>query len=152
MNLPSAHLLDLHLEENHDSYFEMLAKKKPSFRCFLEDCQYRFWSPSERRDHGITTHKLPSNFRFATKDKKEVLVVEKMDDDQNQVKPIEATVIKKSSVIKQKPITFGHNVHKAFNSSYAKELTKDVGGARKKTPNLLEDNKMIVDLLESLPQ
>lgn len=74
-----------------------------------------------------------------------------MEDDQGgDQKPIDPQVIKKSTVIKQKPITFGHNVPKSFDTSYAKALTKH---DKKKTPgNLLEDNKMMVDLLESLPQ
>lgn len=152
-NLPSAHLLDLHLEENHDSYFEMLAKKKASFRCFLEVCQERFWLPAERRDHGITVHKLPSNFRYATNEKKFAPAVEKMEDDQGTDEKIsvDPQSVKKSTIIKQKPITFGHNVPKSFDTSYAKALTKhEKKKSKKATP--LEDNQMMVDLLTSLPQ
>lgn len=153
-NLPSAHLLDLHLEENHDSYFELLTTKKASFRCFLEECPERFWSQSDRRDHGIQAHKLPSNFRFATttKEKKGKPVLEKMDDGQES-EPVPAEVLKKSTVIKQKTITFGHNVPKSFDSSYAKALTKNDKKQKRIPANLLGDNnKMMVDLLESLPQ
>lgn len=32
--LPSPHLLDLHISETHDSYFEALAEKKPMVRVF----------------------------------------------------------------------------------------------------------------------
>lgn len=150
-NLPSAHLLDLHLEENHDSYFEMLAQKKASFRCFVEECPSRFWSPTERLDHGIKTHKLPSNFRFATKEK-DVAGVEKMEDDQPKAAQ-EAKVVLKSTMIKQKPITFGHNVPRSFDSGYAKALTRNEGNVRKTTnTNPLEDSKMLVDLLDSLPK
>lgn len=156
--LPTAHLLDLHLEENHDSFFELLAKKKESFRCFVEECQERFWTQSERRDHGIRTHKLPSNFRFATKEKKPeppVTVDEKMEDDQEKIteKPRVAKVIAKSCVIK--PITFGHNAPRSFytsgGSSYAKALTKTEKKSKDSPADPL-DNKMVVDLLESLPE
>ena len=37
-SLPSSHLLGLHISENHDSFFDVLSKKKPSFECFLETC------------------------------------------------------------------------------------------------------------------
>ena len=63
-NLPSAHLLDLHIQENHDSYFKLLSGKKPSFECFLEVCKLKFWTPDERREHCITTHSFPHDFKF----------------------------------------------------------------------------------------
>ena len=62
--LPSAHLLDLHLSETHDSYFQLLSAKKPSFQCFLETCLDRFWSPKDRREHCIQIHSFPKNFKF----------------------------------------------------------------------------------------
>ena len=68
--LPSPHLLDLHLSENHDSYFQLLAAKKPSFQCFLETCLERFWSPKDRREHCIQIHSFPKNFKFDVSSKK----------------------------------------------------------------------------------
>lgn len=113
----------------------------------MEDCNERFFSTSERKDHGIKAHSIPSNFRFATKEKKtpddpEVLPEEK---EEGKAQPM-------------KKITFGHHVPKSFDTGYAKALTKNAktdmkrgaqGGAN---PNPLEDNKMVVDLLESLPK
>ncbi|XP_055302063.1 protein lethal(2)k10201 [Sitodiplosis mosellana] len=63
-NLPSAHLLDLHLSEKHDSFFAVQAERKPMFRCYLEECLKLSQTPSERRDHCITEHKFPHDFRF----------------------------------------------------------------------------------------
>ena len=37
-SLPSFHLLSLHIAENHDSFFNVLSNKKPSFECLLETC------------------------------------------------------------------------------------------------------------------
>lgn len=134
----------------------MLALKKASFRCFLEDCPDRFWDTSDRLDHGITSHKLPSNFRFAggpsTKEKKEKsIVVEKMEDDGGAMKKSSTEVPKMTAI--RKHITFGHNVPKSFDSSYAKVLTKNEKKEKPRTTSLnpLEDSKMLVDLLESLP-
>ena len=63
-SLPSAHLLDLHIQENHDSYFKLLSVKKPSYECFLEMCHSKFWSPEERRGHSIQSHAFPEDFKF----------------------------------------------------------------------------------------
>lgn len=147
-NLPSAHLLDLHLEETHDSYFALLCKKKPSFRCFLEECSERFMTAAERQEHSIKQHKLPHSFKFVTKQKKEP--VEKMDEDQPGPSVVKGK--KTTSGIKHiKPITFGHNVPKSFDTSYAKALTKHEKKSKKGPAKPLEDNLMMVDLLESLP-
>lgn len=63
-SLPSYHLLELHIQENHDSFFSILSEKKPSFQCFLPTCSCKFWSVEERRDHAISTHNFPPDFRF----------------------------------------------------------------------------------------
>lgn len=67
-SLPSNHLLDLHIQESHDSFFSAMAEKKASYECFLPTCNIKFWTPQERRDHAITSHDFPPDFRFdATK-------------------------------------------------------------------------------------
>jgi hypothetical protein len=63
-SLPSNHLLDLHIQESHDSFFAALSEKKASYECFLPTCVTKFWTPQERRDHAITSHDFPSDFRF----------------------------------------------------------------------------------------
>jgi len=63
-SLPSYHLLELHIQESHDSFFAVLAEKKPSFQCFLPTCTEKFWNGSERRDHVISKHNFPPDFRF----------------------------------------------------------------------------------------
>lgn len=88
-NLPSAHLLDLHLSERHDSFFAVQSERKPmvsacfpneivldcehshgftkivlQYRCYLEECPTLHQTPTERRDHCISEHKFPPDFRF----------------------------------------------------------------------------------------
>lgn len=63
-SLPSNHLLELHIQESHDSFFAVLAERKPSYQCFLPTCDSLFWNAKERRDHAITVHTFPPDFRF----------------------------------------------------------------------------------------
>ena len=63
-NLPSAHLLDLHISEIHDTYFQLLSSKKASFECLLESCKKKFWNGEERRTHCLEIHSFPSDFKF----------------------------------------------------------------------------------------
>lgn len=115
----------------------------------------KFQSPSQRLDHGIKAHKLPSNFRFATKEKKtsSTVPIERMDDDSGIGE--NSGVKGKSQGTIRKHISFGHNVPKSFDTSYAKSLAKKEkgkkGGKEEGHSKPLEDNKMVLDLLESLP-
>ncbi|XP_016989814.2 protein lethal(2)k10201 [Drosophila rhopaloa] len=64
--LPTAHLLDLHITEQHDFYFAASVDRgdKPMFSCFLEECTTKFHTPRQRKDHCIIVHKFPANYRF----------------------------------------------------------------------------------------
>ncbi|XP_067007001.1 zinc finger protein 511 [Anabrus simplex] len=62
--LPSAHLLDLHLSETHDSFFLAQAERKPMYQCYVEECGERFSNSEERRSHCISGHQFPHDFRF----------------------------------------------------------------------------------------
>jgi len=63
-SLPSPHLLEIHIQETHDSFFSVLSEKVPSYQCFLPSCLDKFWGPETRHDHCIKDHKFPSDFRF----------------------------------------------------------------------------------------
>lgn len=144
-SLPSAHLLDLHLMENHDSYFEILAAKKASFKCFLPECDSQFWTAKERLDHGVVAHKIPSNFRFTSKAGNNKTVDDNVNLTSAGGKSSNASEGGKSSNV---PFSFGHNMAKTFESSYGRVLSRKKG----KQVNPLEGNKMVVDLMESLPE
>jgi len=63
-SLPSPHLLELHIQESHDSFFSVLSERAPSYQCFLPSCSETFWGPQERHAHAIEVHKFPPDFRF----------------------------------------------------------------------------------------
>ncbi|XP_068234716.1 zinc finger protein 511 [Palaemon carinicauda] len=63
-SFPTDHLLDLHLQEVHDSYFFVMAQKKPMYRCLLETCTEVFLDQKERKGHCIDVHKFPTDFRY----------------------------------------------------------------------------------------
>ncbi|KAK6633911.1 hypothetical protein RUM44_004518 [Polyplax serrata] len=69
-NFPNNHLLDIHISEAHDSFFQQLACKKPMYCCFIEECKEVFMTSEERQSHCISVHKLPSDFRFGLSKKK----------------------------------------------------------------------------------
>ncbi|VVC97078.1 unnamed protein product [Leptidea sinapis] len=70
--LPSPHLLDLHIQENHDSYFAVLATKRASYCCYIEACKEKFMTPDERLSHCVKLHKIPKDFRFDQKPKAKI--------------------------------------------------------------------------------
>jgi len=61
--LPTAHILDLHLSEVHDSYFAaQAARKLPVFCCLVESCEKKFGSLEQRKQHLIDYHKFPKGY------------------------------------------------------------------------------------------
>ena len=60
----AARLLSIHVSELHDSYFQVLAKKKPCFQCLVEGCEIMSWSDKERGIHLRDYHKFPKSFDF----------------------------------------------------------------------------------------
>ncbi|KAJ2875608.1 hypothetical protein GGH93_001482 [Coemansia aciculifera] len=63
---PSAHWLDLHVQELHDAFFDArVARGDKAFRCFLPACAKLFARPGKRRLHMIDKHKFPVNFNWA---------------------------------------------------------------------------------------
>ncbi|XP_042358130.1 zinc finger protein 511 [Plectropomus leopardus] len=63
-SLPSARLLDIHIQEWHDSLFTILAEKQDMYQCLVEGCGLKFRTSKHRKDHLIRIHKYPPDFRF----------------------------------------------------------------------------------------
>ncbi|KAF7652540.1 hypothetical protein LDENG_00094960 [Lucifuga dentata] len=63
-SLPSARLLDIHLQEWHDSLFTVLSQRQDMYQCLVEGCGQKFRTSKQRKDHLITIHKYPPDFRF----------------------------------------------------------------------------------------
>lgn len=72
-SLPTARLLDIHIQEWHDSLFAILAQKQDMYLCLVEGCGLKFRTMKNRKDHLINMHKYPPDFRFdkMKKDKRE---------------------------------------------------------------------------------
>ncbi|XP_055629726.1 protein lethal(2)k10201 [Toxorhynchites rutilus septentrionalis] len=146
--LPNAHLLDLHLLETHDSYFaaQVQTGKRPMYSCYLDGCDHKSRDPAERRDHCIKEHKFPHNFRFdkqVTPAQKQPKVGSspnsKSASAEMEVEPVEPN--QAAAAPKCFNFNFGHSKTKSFKSSKASKKT-----------DVFESNKMVVDLLESLPE
>ncbi|CAB1312384.1 unnamed protein product [Coregonus sp. 'balchen'] len=63
-SLPSARLLDIHIQEWHDSLFSILVERQDMYQCLVEGCGLKFRTREQRKDHMIKIHKYPSDFRF----------------------------------------------------------------------------------------
>ena len=60
----NSRLLDIHVTEKHDSYFEVLSKREPSYVCLVEGCDFKFSDDWERRRHLQQVHKYPKSYNF----------------------------------------------------------------------------------------
>ena len=64
-NFPSPHLLELHIEENHNALREALAARgEKTYGCFVEDCGRKCSTPQKRRLHLIDKHMFPKSYNF----------------------------------------------------------------------------------------
>ncbi|NXJ68565.1 ZN511 protein, partial [Rostratula benghalensis] len=63
-SFPSGHLLDIHILEWHDSLFQIMAEKENMYKCLVEGCTEKFKSSKDRKDHLVTVHLYPADFRF----------------------------------------------------------------------------------------
>ncbi|XP_031458414.1 zinc finger protein 511 [Phasianus colchicus] len=63
-SFPSGHLLDIHISEWHDSLFQIMAEKQNMYKCLVEGCAEKFKSSKDRKDHLVTVHLYPADFRF----------------------------------------------------------------------------------------
>ncbi|NWR63202.1 ZN511 protein, partial [Bucorvus abyssinicus] len=63
-SFPSEHLLDIHILEWHDSLFQIMAEKQNMYKCLVEGCAEKFKSSKDRKDHLVTVHLYPADFRF----------------------------------------------------------------------------------------
>ncbi|NXL51196.1 ZN511 protein, partial [Podilymbus podiceps] len=63
-SFPSGQLLDIHILEWHDSLFQIMAEKQSMYKCLVEGCEEKFKSSKDRKDHLVTVHLYPADFRF----------------------------------------------------------------------------------------
>lgn len=62
---PNEYLLDLHLQETHDAYYQTLVQHgKTTYPCLVQNCPVTFDTLDQRMDHLQTAHGYPKWFRF----------------------------------------------------------------------------------------
>lgn len=147
------------------------------FRCYLEECTKLSGNPTERRDHCISEHKFPHDFRF------DCYSHAKKNNNKNENKKIHgkpkpSTVLQAAKLVsvtthdedielEDKSIlltaqrkhfgnfSFGHKKSKTFrpgaSHSYAKQLTAK-SELPPKTQTGLDDAHLVDELMDSLPQ
>ncbi|KAI8442446.1 hypothetical protein MSG28_005955, partial [Choristoneura fumiferana] len=108
--LPSPHLLDLHLQEQHDSFF--------AYCCYIEECKEKFMNAKERLQHCVDAHKMPKDFRFDHKPKP------KKAKNKNK-KQTEENLMDLDGVPEQKQFYFNNTKHKTFAKYTGKKFTTD---------------------------
>lgn len=135
-NLPSPHLLDLHIQETHDSFFAVLAERKPSYCCYIEECREKFNNSEERLQHCIKDHKLPKDFRFESKPKSRNKktkdnTIKKKDEESMEVDDENKKETKKRITLSNsKQKTFAKYTGKKFTDSKTENIpTSEIGRA-----------------------
>ncbi|XP_069356677.1 protein lethal(2)k10201 isoform X2 [Maniola hyperantus] len=141
--LPSPHLLDLHIEEQHDSFFTVMASKKPSYSCYIEECKEKFMNAEERLNHCAKIHKLPKDFRFDSKPKQKQT---------NQSKPKNETPQQTTETDqasnKEQKFKFTNSKQGGFIYK-GKKFTKEQDSS---TSVAVDMDAIMTDLKENLPQ
>ena len=65
IGLPNVHLLDVHMSEAHDYFFQaQAARGQPVYQCLVEECTEAFGSASKRKDHLERDHKFFPDYSF----------------------------------------------------------------------------------------
>ncbi|XP_023933752.2 protein lethal(2)k10201 [Bicyclus anynana] len=133
--LPSPHLLDLHVQEQHDSFFAVMAERKPSYSCYIEECKEKFTNAEERLNHCVKIHKLPKDYRFDSKPKKS----SKNKKSQQDIQVDQASK-------KDQKFNFTNNRQKVFSYT-GKKFTQE-----QNTSASVDMDAIMIDLKENLPQ
>uniref|UniRef100_A0A182WFV8 C2H2-type domain-containing protein n=1 Tax=Anopheles minimus TaxID=112268 RepID=A0A182WFV8_9DIPT len=153
-SLPNAHLLDLHLSETHDSYFaaQVQAAQQSMYACYLEECKHRSKDPTERRDHCIREHKFPHNFRFdkQTHSQSKSSKITKTDTPMDTEGLLACGSSTASKIEDEKTIAL--KCRKNFSFGHPQQRTFKAVKAPSNRCDILESNKMVIDLMESLPR
>ena len=114
---PNEYLLDLHIQETHDSYFQLAVEKYPErchFQCLVLGCcidesqrhessngsgisvSSMFHSQRERDEHLKEVHGYPNWFRFQSRRRRQKCVVDGMDvEGRSQIRTSSSSSIKK---------------------------------------------------------
>lgn len=65
---PTSRLLDLHIAETHDSFFQAKVEHgHPMYKCLVDGCEAKFLNDTSRHQHLVDKHKFPRTFEFHKK-------------------------------------------------------------------------------------
>ncbi|XP_076640039.1 zinc finger protein 511 lethal (2) k10201 [Colletes latitarsis] len=175
--LPSPRLLDIHIQEIHDSYFHVLSATQPMYQCYVSECNLKFNDSVERRNHCTNVHKFPKNFRFdntphyVKKEPKDKMDIDDPKHERKEPKTKKVQLSKNQKIKMFPPITRSTNIVKSnFNENQScssnpivgassltfiprqiqKSYTKALTNNQSNEKNVLETETMM-DLAESLP-
>lgn len=141
-SLPTEHLLDLHISEHHDSYFNVRVERGEClFRCYLEDCKDIFPNLAERKEHCINQHKLPGNFRFDQVACKKQPKISKLPKTNGCMEVDEQNVLNHKN--NPKTFSFGHQKVKTF-------VLRNGPKQKQKPGETLENMETLTEALNSL--
>ncbi|OXU24672.1 hypothetical protein TSAR_007238 [Trichomalopsis sarcophagae] len=107
---PTARLLEIHVQETHDSFFQVMAKKQPMYQCFVTHCDVKFKDHLERRNHCRKVHLFPKRYRYDELDKPKSK--KKASDNET---PMEIDLIEPVTN-KKKSLYLGKNLPKTFTT------------------------------------
>ncbi|XP_059053426.1 zinc finger protein 511 [Achroia grisella] len=139
--LPSPHLLDLHIQERHDSFFAVMAEKKPSYCCYIEECKEKFKTADERLNHCVKIHKLPKDFRYEQKTK---IGKKKKSGNTRKVESNESM----DTDGPPPQFSFTYNKKKAVTSYTGRQFTKN---SEEKTSRDVDMDEIVDELKKTLP-
>ncbi|XP_031830499.2 uncharacterized protein LOC116426120 isoform X1 [Nomia melanderi] len=175
--LPNPRLLDIHIQESHDSFFQVLSAKQAMYQCYVSECDLKFNNSVERRDHCINVHKFPKNFRFDNiphtikNEPKDKMEVEECEHEVKQPKSMKPQLNKNqrskmftaaskitvplNSNINASQLTASNNASSSSSLMFVprqiqKSYTKALTKNQSSEKNVLE-TETLMDLAESLP-
>ncbi|KAL0867528.1 hypothetical protein ABMA27_008306 [Loxostege sticticalis] len=149
--MPSPHLLDLHIQESHDSFFAVMAERKPSYCCYIEECKEKFKTTDERLDHCVKIHKLPKDFRFEQKHKKAKKTKQKKTNDIVAME-LDGQSVKldaQNSKSDQKKFSFTNSRQKGFAKYTGRKFTTN---EENQTPRDVNIDEVMEELKTNLPE
>ncbi|XP_015433413.1 PREDICTED: zinc finger protein 511 [Dufourea novaeangliae] len=177
-SLHNSRLLDIHIQETHDSFFQVLSTKQPMYQCYVSECDLKFNDPVERKDHCINIHMFPKNFRFdnashsVKKEQKDKMEIDQPEHEKKQPKnkkpqlnknqktkmfmPAMKSTVPVNSIINDSPSTSSKPTNNPSSLHFVprqvqKSYTKALTKNQSNEKNVLETECMM-DLAESLPK
>ncbi|RVE45556.1 hypothetical protein evm_009821 [Chilo suppressalis] len=149
--LPSPHLLDLHIQETHDSFFAVMAERKPSYCCYIEECKEKFTNAEDRMEHCVKIHKIPKDFRFEQKQKQKTRRNPKENKRKEHGATMEVDSPTVSSGINKQTFAFNNSRQKGFAKYTGRKFTDNTND-KKVTSNDVNMDDIATELRSNLPQ